>query len=176
MDSVLPLPVGRDLVQEILRGIRQNTTILRQNATTLRQLNERVNRMDERNTERWNDNAVTLRRMNGRLIENSERLDEIDIHLIELSIQGAQNANRSMLGSGTITPVPTINGNPLPVGVVYPRIEEHISAMTLQDVESLLAHYEIVPEHEATLNRQKFLLCSHLGLTRFALSFLNNAF
>ena len=149
LESVSTVPIGPDWAQAILQGMNERLT---ENTNTLRLVNERLT-----------ENTNTLRLTN-------VRVDQMELSLIQLSIQTARNTNRSLSPREIIALVPNPLGV-LPRDGLFPRTQTDIVSMLLREVDELLTFYNIVPNQVTHLRGKKAILVSHLGFNQLAVTF-----
>ena len=144
-ESVGTVPVGPEWADELMRVMNENHRVMNANHQAL---------------------AQEVRVMN----ENHQALAQnVDVRFNDMMILATQNTNRTHGAREVIAQVRNRRGEMPPA--IFPENEAMITSMEEDPVDALIIFYGIRPEVGATLNRKKFLLCSHLGLQRLADAF-----
>ena len=166
VESVGTVPVGPEWADELMRVMNANHRVMNENHQAL-----------TREVRGLNENHEALTREVRELNENHEALAQevralaqnVDVRFNDMMILATQNTNRTHGAREVIAQVRNRRGEMPPA--IFPENEAMITSMEEDPVDALIIFYGIRPEVGATLNRKKFLLCSHLGLQRLADAF-----
>ena len=145
LESVSTVPVGQDLAQALMEGMRQNTA-------ALQQVNERLEQVNERLEQGMRENTAAVQQVNERLGRIENEVNGIRGPLTQSLIHSSRNTNSSLMFNEPIVPVQN-NQGVLPPEDLFPQFQNDI--LTFYGVERARRSEDI----------KKSMLCSHLGLT-----------
>lgn len=157
---------NRATPEEVLAAKKRLTAIMAESVGTIPvgpEWADELMRVMNENHRVMNENHQALTREVRALAQN------FDVGFNDMMILTTQNTNRTHGAREVIAQVRNRRGEMPPA--IFPENEAMITSMEEDPVDALIIFYGIRPEVGATLNRKKFLLCSHLGLQRLADAF-----
>lgn len=185
VDSKLPLPTGGDFAQHVLNQVDAFEAQMKTNNEELKASNEELKAALQALKTQMEQNHEELKAAEKALKTQMEQCHEelkaanqalktqmelntgaiqaMNATLIQVAIQTAKNANRSILRCEMLAKVPNDQGD-LPDNLAFPQTYEDLMNMEEHGLNGLLTFYGIHLNERVDLDQRKELLCHHLGL------------